>query len=94
MRWVERTNGNGKRFLQWQQTAPGESMPEWPSETQPSCPICGEEYGPQMMTVNKTWVPTARWYIYHDPDRHNDYKGFGERPVEAQDIQAPREPGE
>ena len=94
MRWVDRVNGNGKPFRQWQDTHKGETPPEWPSEICPGCPICGEEYASQMMMIDGTWKATMRQYVYHDPQRHQDYPVSKDRQVEASELRVPREPGE
>lgn len=95
MQWVDRVNGNGKQFRQWQTTASGERPPDWPTAAQPGCPVCGEEYAHRMLTTQGTWVVSQREHIYHDRERHADYPvAKGDRVVEANDLRVPREPGE
>ena len=91
MRWVERVNGNGLKFMQWQRTAEWETFPEWgPGEAIRGCPICGEQYAGRYMDVAGIWHETTRMYVYHDPARHRDYMSTA--PVT--DLTPPREPGE
>jgi len=94
MRWVDRVNGNGKPFRQWQDTAKGEKFPEWPSDVCPGCPVCGEEYEPREILINGETRASQRLYLYHDPHRHADYPVSKDRIVEASELRAPREPGE
>lgn len=96
VRWVERVNGNGLRFLQWQQTYAKEPSPPWgPGEALAYCPCCGEEYAQRHMDVNGEWHSSVREYVYHDPVRHRDWPGVrsdGERVVT--EVKVPREVGE
>lgn len=98
MRWVERVNGNGVRFSQWQQTVADEPTPEWgPGETYTACPCCGAEYEQQYMSADRQWHAGTRWYIYHDPVRHRDWPGIrksSEDGKEPPEVHVPREPGE